>query len=68
MSSKVEINQGAPQVAYKAKLSNSLLNIGKCLKKQTGVGRVNLPILFSEIGPADQEFLNEGKRSLPVRE
>jgi len=56
---KVEINQGAPQVAYKEAFQISIEH-REVLKKQTG-GRGKFADIVFEIGPADQEFLNEGK-------
>src|SRR6201746_99586 len=58
---KVEINQGAPQVAYKEAFYNTIEH-REVLKKQTG-GRGKFADIVFEIGPADEEFLkeNEGK-------
>jgi elongation factor G len=56
---KVEINQGAPQVAYKEAFHNSIEH-RETLKKQTG-GRGKFADIVFEIGPADEEFLKEGK-------
>jgi elongation factor G len=56
---KVEINQGAPQVAYKEAF-NSTIEHRETLKKQTG-GRGKFADIVFEIGPADEEFLAEGK-------
>jgi elongation factor G len=56
---KVEINQGAPQVAYKEAFQITIEH-REVLKKQTG-GRGKFADIVFEIGPADQEFLNEGK-------
>jgi elongation factor G len=58
---KVEVNQGAPQVAYKEAFNTSI-NHREVLKKQTG-GRGKFADIQFEIGPADEEWLkeNEGK-------
>ncbi len=54
---KVEINQGAPQVAYKEKF-NATVEHREVLKKQTG-GRGKFADIVFEIGPADEEWLKE---------
>ncbi|HRN71821.1 MAG TPA: elongation factor G [Ginsengibacter sp.] len=56
---KVEINQGAPQVAYKEAF-NTTVEHREVLKKQTG-GRGKFADIQFEIGPADQEFLDLDK-------
>lgn len=56
---KVEINQGAPQVAYKEAFQKSIEH-RETLKKQTG-GRGKFADIYFEIGPADEEFLKEDK-------
>ena len=58
---KVEINQGAPQVAYKEALTTKVEH-REVFKKQTG-GRGKFADIQIEIGPADAEWLkeNEGK-------
>jgi elongation factor G len=58
---KVEVNQGAPQVAYKEAF-NTTINHREILKKQTG-GRGKFADIQFAIGPADEEWLkeNEGK-------
>ncbi len=56
---KVEINQGAPQVAYKEAFRQTVEH-REVLKKQTG-GRGKFADIVFEIGPADAEFLSEGK-------
>ncbi|MCO6496128.1 MAG: elongation factor G [Chitinophagaceae bacterium] len=56
---KVEINQGAPQVAYKEAF-NATVEHREILKKQTG-GRGKFADIQFEIGPADQEFIDQGK-------
>ncbi|MEI7472905.1 MAG: elongation factor G [Chitinophagaceae bacterium] len=56
---KVEINQGAPQVAYKEAFQNTI-DHRETLKKQTG-GRGKFADIIFSIGPADVEFLKEDK-------
>ncbi len=56
---KVEVNQGAPQVAYKEAMT-SMVTHREIFKKQTG-GRGKFADIEFEIGPADEEFLKEGK-------
>ncbi len=56
---KVEINQGAPQVAYKEAFRTTVEH-REVLKKQTG-GRGKFADIVFEIGPADEEFIKEGK-------
>ncbi|HUZ60982.1 MAG TPA: elongation factor G [Hanamia sp.] len=56
---KVEINQGAPQVAYKEAFRITIEH-REVLKKQTG-GRGKFADIVFEIGPADEGFLKEGK-------
>ncbi|HSZ85007.1 MAG TPA: elongation factor G, partial [Puia sp.] len=56
---KVEINQGAPQVAYKEAFQKSIEH-REVLKKQTG-GRGKFADIVFELGPADEEFLKEDK-------
>ena len=56
---KVEINQGAPQVAYKEAFTIKV-DHREVFKKQTG-GRGKFADIQFEIGPADEEFLAEGK-------
>jgi elongation factor G len=58
---KVEINQGAPQVAYKEAFT-MMVEHREVYKKQTG-GRGKFADIAFEIGPADAEFLKEGKGS-----
>jgi elongation factor G len=58
---KVEINQGAPQVAYKEAFRNSIEH-RETLKKQTG-GRGKFADIIFEIGPADEEFLNDKEKN-----
>ncbi|MEY3432724.1 MAG: elongation factor [Bacteroidota bacterium] len=59
---KVEVNQGAPQVAYKEAFQATVEH-RETLKKQTG-GRGKFADIIFEMGPADQEWLTEnpGKR------
>lgn len=54
---KVEVNQGAPQVAYKESFTNTVEH-REVLKKQTG-GRGKFADIIFEIGPADEEWINE---------
>jgi len=56
---KVEINQGAPQVAYKEAFQQTVEH-RETLKKQTG-GRGKFADIVFEFGPADEEFLKEDK-------
>jgi elongation factor G len=56
---KVEINQGAPQVAYKEAFTTKIEH-RETLKKQTG-GRGKFADIVFEIGPADEEYIKEGK-------
>src|ERR1051325_8947897 len=56
---KVEINQGAPQVAYKETFTASVQH-REVFKKQTG-GRGKFADIQFEMSPADEEFLKEGK-------
>jgi len=60
---KVEVNQGAPQVAYKEAFQNTIEH-REILKKQTG-GRGKFADIIFEIGPADVELLkeSEGKKN-----
>jgi elongation factor G len=54
---KVEINQGAPQVAYKEAFQQTIEH-REVLKKQTG-GRGKFADIIFEMGPADKEWLAE---------
>jgi elongation factor G len=54
---KVEVNQGAPQVAYKEAF-HSTIEHRETLKKQTG-GRGKFADIVFEFGPADEEWLKE---------
>ena len=58
---KVEVNQGAPQVAYKEAF-NQTISHREVLKKQSG-GRGKFADIMFDFGPADEEWLkeNEGK-------
>jgi elongation factor G len=54
---KVEVNQGAPQVAYKEAFRKTVEH-RETLKKQTG-GRGKFADIVFEMGPADEEWLKE---------
>jgi elongation factor G len=54
---KVEVNQGAPQVAYKEAFQASIQH-RETLKKQSG-GRGKFADIVFEFGPADEEWLKE---------
>ena len=54
---KVEINQGAPQVAYKEALTK-IIKHKEVYKKQTG-GRGKFADIVFEIGPRDQDFATQ---------
>jgi len=54
---KVEVNQGAPMVAYKEAF-NATVTHRETLKKQTG-GRGKFADIQFDFGPADEEWLNE---------
>lgn len=56
---KVDVNQGAPQVAYKEAFT-SMIAHREVYKKQSG-GRGKFADIQFEIGPADEEFLKEEK-------
>jgi elongation factor G len=56
---KVEVNQGAPQVAYKESFGNTITH-REVLKKQSG-GRGKFADIQFEIGPADEEWLKRTK-------
>ena len=56
---KVEINQGAPMVAYKEAFTLQIEH-REIYKKQTG-GRGKFADIYFEIGPAEEAFLAEGK-------
>ncbi|MGN6419368.1 MAG: elongation factor G [Pseudobacter sp.] len=58
---KVEVNQGAPQVAYKEAFRKSVEH-REVLKKQSG-GRGKFADIIFEFGPADEEWLkaNDGE-------
>ena len=55
---KVEVNQGAPQVAYKEAIKGSVTH-RETFKKQTG-GRGKFADIQFEIGPADESWVGEG--------
>ena len=54
---KVEVNQGAPQVAYKEAF-NATIEHREVLKKQSG-GRGKFADIYFEFGPAQEEWLKE---------
>jgi len=54
---KVEVNQGAPQVAYKEAFQATIQH-RETLKKQTG-GRGKFADIVFDFGPADEEWLKE---------
>ena len=54
---KVEVNQGAPQVAYKEAFQATVEH-REVLKKQTG-GRGKFADIIFEFGPAEEEWLKE---------
>ncbi|MFV0605609.1 MAG: elongation factor G [Niabella sp.] len=54
---KVEVNQGAPQVAYKEAFNTSIQH-RETLKKQTG-GRGKFADIQFELGPVDEEWKKE---------
>jgi elongation factor G len=54
---KVEVNQGAPMVAYKEAF-NATITHRETLKKQTG-GRGKFADIQFDFGPADEEWLKE---------
>jgi elongation factor G len=54
---KVEVNQGAPQVAYKEAFKATVTH-RETLKKQTG-GRGKFADIVFDFGPADEEWLKE---------
>jgi elongation factor G len=58
---KVEINQGAPQVAYKEAFGTTI-DHREILKKQSG-GRGKFADIIFTIGPADDEYLKDSKTS-----
>jgi elongation factor G len=55
---KVEINQGAPQVAYKEAIKSTVEH-KEVYKKQTG-GRGKFADIVFELGPKDKDYENEG--------
>jgi elongation factor G len=54
---KVEVNQGAPMVAYKESFKTTIEH-REVLKKQSG-GRGKFADIVFEIGPADEEWMKE---------
>src|SRR6187402_1304502 len=59
---KVEVNQGAPQVAYKEAFTLKV-DHREVFKKQTG-GRGKFADIQFEIGPADKEWIEKGNHGL----
>lgn len=57
---KVEVNQGAPQVAYKEAFTLTVTH-RETYKKQTG-GKGKFADIQIEIGPADEEFLKDEEK------
>ncbi|WP_126974106.1 elongation factor G [Gynurincola endophyticus] len=57
---KVEVNQGAPQVAYKEAFKKTIEH-RETLKKQTG-GRGKFADIVFEIGPADEQWMTENPK------
>jgi elongation factor G len=55
---KVEVNQGAPQVAYKEAITKNYTH-REVFKKQTG-GRGKFADIQFEISPVDEDFVGEG--------
>lgn len=55
---KVEVNQGAPQVAYKEAITRKYTH-REVYKKQTG-GRGKFADIQFELGPVDEDFKGEG--------
>ena len=55
---KVEVNQGAPQVAYKESI-NSMIEHKEVYKKQSG-GRGKFADIVFEIGPKDEDYEKSG--------
>ena len=56
---KVEVNQGAPQVAYKEAI-NGRVEHREVYKKQTG-GRGKFADIKFELGPVDEDFITDDK-------
>jgi elongation factor G len=56
---KVEVNQGAPQVAYKETITGSYTH-REVYKKQTG-GRGKFADIMFTVGPADDDFVPDSK-------
>jgi elongation factor G len=54
---KVEVNQGAPMVAYKEAFRDTIQH-RETLKKQTG-GRGKFADIIFDLGPADEEWMKE---------
>lgn len=55
---KVEVNQGAPQVAYKESI-NSTVDHKEVYKKQSG-GKGKFADIVFEIGPSDEDYEKDG--------
>lgn len=55
---KVEVNQGAPQVAYKESI-NTTVDHKEVYKKQSG-GKGKFADIIFEIGPSDEDYEKEG--------
>jgi len=55
---KVEVNQGAPQVAYKEAIKGTVKH-RETFKKQSG-GKGKFADIQFELGPADEEWVGEG--------
>ncbi len=55
---KVEVNQGAPQVAYREAITANVIH-RETFKKQTG-GRGKFADIQFELGPADEDFDKDG--------
>jgi len=55
---KVEVNQGAPQVAYKEAITQNVKH-RETFKKQTG-GRGKFADIQFELGPVDEDFKEDG--------
>src|SRR5210317_2038478 len=55
---KVEVNQGAPQVAYRENITSDIQH-REVYKKQSG-GRGKFADIIFEMGPADEDFVGTG--------
>jgi hypothetical protein len=67
---KVEVNQGAPQVAYKEAFQAGDSNTVRYAEKADQVVVVSSPISSLNLGPADAEWLRPRilDKALPVRQ